>query len=107
MSKEQEEKGRGKGGRSRELHHRRVSPARRATDKEGKNSRCAEERDRRKRDSPRYEEAAEAEVEAEAEAAAVVAAVPGHQGTVTRAQALLDRSWCGLHNEEGRREGKR
>jgi len=37
----------------------------------------------------------------------VVAAVPGHQGTVTRAQALLDCSWCGLHNEEGRGERKR
>lgn len=51
------------------------------------------------------EETVEAEVEAEA--AAVVAAVPGHQGTVTRAQALLDCSWCGLHNEEGRGERKR
>lgn len=96
---------------ARELYQRRVSPAKRATEtrRGGKKSRRASERDEPWRDSPRYEEAAEAEVEAEAEAAAaaVAAAVPGHQGTGYDGASAAGCSWCRLRDKESERERER
>lgn len=101
------ERAKKKEGRSRGSSTSVGSPLRKGPPtRRGKKSRQTGKRDGPWRDSPRYEEAAEAEAEveaeAEAEAAAVAAAVPGHQGTVTMAQAPLDVPGAGCATKRGR-----